>query len=533
MVLSLMAKPMPVTLPAVLLLLDFWPLCRSGSASLARLIWEKVPLLAVAVGFSIVAILAQQNAGALPSLGQLPFEARLKNAALSYLVYLGRTVYPANLAAHYPHPENRLLPWAAAAAALVVFAVTVAVLRGTRRLPFLFVGWFWFLVTLGPVIGLVQVGRHAQANRYAYVPLVGLFIGIAWLLAGLARRWRAPGYLAGLPLASVAGLMAASWIQVQTWHDSAALWQQALQATGGSAVAHNNMGLVLIERGNLTGAVYHYLEALELDPTFAPAHLNLGLALKQQGDVTGALRHYQEAVRLEPKEPTAWTNLGALFLAQGKFEESRRSLEEAICLAPDNADAHLNLGATWLGQGQPEKAVRHLQEAARLNPDLAEAPGNLGLAEEMLEDWPGAVACFQSAVARAPRRADYHRELAFALHHEGRTLEADREYQEAHHLDPLWRKAATREAWTLAHQPNPTPRNGVRALRLAQQVDQATAGRDPRALAALAAAAAATGDFAAAAAAARRGQAQAAAAGEATLAAELGQQVRQYEKRQP
>jgi Flp pilus assembly protein TadD len=512
--LGLMAKPMLVTLPCVLLLLDFWPLRRlrvAGSAqgaagegrpapaSLGRLVAEKLPLLAVVAVFIPVALATQKEFGALPSLERLSLAARLQNVAVSYVVYLGRALHPADLAPFYPHRGASLPVGPAVAAAVLLLAMTAGVLRIARRVPYLAVGWLWYLGTLVPVIGLVQIGSHAQADRYTYVPLVGLFVAVSWSVAGLARRWhceRAAAFVAGLVLVS---LMMTSWAQVHAWHDDIRLWQHTLAATGGSGLAHHN----------------------------------LADALLRQGDIEKAVFHFRKAVRQVPRSADAHHSLGRVLLLQGKVDEAESEFRLALGLNPSLAVAHNSLGAVLRSRGESAAAMAEFREALRLDPSLARVQNNLGLAFGEQGQWEQAVTCFRQAVALRPWEAEFHRELAFALRRQGRVEDSAVEYQESLRLDPRWPKSLTVSTWVLATRPDPVGQNSKDALRQAQQVCQATGDQDPRVLDALAAAHAQNRQFSEAVAVARKAQARAAAAGQTALSREIEERLRLYEKGQP
>jgi tetratricopeptide (TPR) repeat protein len=393
-VLGLMAKPMLVTVPFVLLLLDYWPLgrlwrrvsnlpagpagkletCRHNSnRPLALLILEKLPLLAVAAGFCVLAVVAQHASGALRSLGDFSPEARLKNAALSYVWYLREAVWPTGLAVFYPHPGDSPSWGQAAAAALLLLAVTALALWGVRRAPYLLVGWLWFVGTLVPVIGIVQVGQQARADRYAYLPLIGLFLMASWGLTGLARRWDRPRLLGAGAGGALACLMAVSWAQAHVWRNSVALWENDLRAGGENYVAHSNLGKLFQDRGEPEKALRHFREAVRLNPDQPQTHFNLAKALLGQRDVEGATRQLEEAVRLDPSLAPAQQGLGNLLRLQGRLAEAVGHLREAVNLDPTSAKAHADLGRALLALGQTEEGAAHVREAERL---ASESPRN-------------------------------------------------------------------------------------------------------------------------------------------------------------
>ena len=311
--LGLMAKPMLVTLPFVLLLLDYWPLGRlslKGSAAVEassksgsrvannRLVYEKLPLFVIAAFSSVVTVYAQKEAGAVWTFQTLPFANRIANAMVAYVSYLGKMFWPAHLAVFYPLSSHTLPIWQALAAGLVLVVLSLLALRLARRHPYLLVGWLWYLCTLLPVIGLVQVGEQAMADRYTYVPFIGLFIVLVWGMADLAARWHAPRFL--LPVGAgvvLSALMICTWVQVRYWRDSITLYEHSLEVTRSNSLIHNNLGMALAAQGKMDQAEAHYAEALRLNPDNARAHNNLGMALAAQGKMDQAEAHYAEADR--------------------------------------------------------------------------------------------------------------------------------------------------------------------------------------------------------------------------------------------
>jgi Tfp pilus assembly protein PilF len=395
--LGLMAKPMLVTLPFVLLLLDYWPLARlsfqGGRAAAAaspppgpgvalkRLVWEKAPLFGLAALFSLVTFYTQKAVGALWTGKTLPFTMRLANALVAYVSYLGKMFWPARLAVLYPHPGPNLPLWPAVAAGLGLAALSFLALRLARRHPYLPVGWLWYLGTLVPVIGLVQVGRQAMADRFTYVPSIGLFIAVVWGTAALAARWRAPRFL--LPVGAgvvLSALAVCSWVQVGYWRDSISLYEHTLKVTGSNPVIQNNLGEAWAAQGQLAQAVAHYRAALRLQPDFAQAHYNLGVAFGAQGQLAQAAGQYRAALRLKPDFPEAQNNLGEVLAAQGKLAQAEAQYRAALRLRPDLAVTRNNLGVALANQGKIDAAITQFQKAIQLKPDYADAYFNLGLA---------------------------------------------------------------------------------------------------------------------------------------------------------
>jgi tetratricopeptide (TPR) repeat protein len=367
--LCLMAKPMLVTLPFVLLLLDYWPLRRE--ASLARLFVEKLPLLCLAAGSAVLTLYAQHRGGAINSLEHLPFPWRLANAVVAYVRYVEQMFWPLNLAVFYPHPREEL-NWAPVAlAGLLLAGFTFACLRWGRRQPYLTVGWLWYLGTLVPVIGLVQVGGQALADRYTYVPLIGLFVILAWGLPDLLAGWRVePVVLAPVAVVALALCLVLTWGQVLTWYDGGSLWEHALHVTSGNYVAHNNLGNYLGARGRMDEAVEHYRDALRINPAYADAWNNLGAALARRSQLDEAVASYQQAVQLSPASATIHHNLGLSLLQLGRDQEALEHFAEAVRLRPGYARAHHSLGRVLERLGRTDEALERYRLAVRLHPDV-------------------------------------------------------------------------------------------------------------------------------------------------------------------
>jgi Flp pilus assembly protein TadD len=392
--LSLMAKPMLVTLPFVLLLLDYWPMRRwrlAGAASddgtpprsavpAGWLLLEKLPLLVLSAASSAMTVWAQRHGRAIQELAGLPLPARLSNALVSYVDYLRQTIWPSDLALFYPHPGANLPAWQVAGAALLVLAVTALALWGGRRWPYLLVGWLWYVGTLVPVIGLVQVGFQARADRYTYVPLIGIFLMLSWGLTDLARRWHGREVLACAAGLALICFTAITWSQTRYWHDSVTLWNHTLEVTEGNFIAHNNLGEILTEQGKAAEATRHFREALRIRPDSKEAHNNLGIIFINQGEAAEAIWHLREAVRLEPAYSDAHNNLGIALVNQGKAAEATRHFREAVRLKPDNSKYHNNLGGILIRQGKRAEAIQHFREAVRLEPGSREATHNLRIA---------------------------------------------------------------------------------------------------------------------------------------------------------
>ncbi len=420
-----MAKPMIVTLPFVLLLLDYWPLGRmeaarrDPAARLGALVLEKMPFLALSAASSAVTVRAQE---AIVGLEALPFTTRVWHAFASYLHYIEKTVWPARLAVYYPLPySSQPTPESAAAAVLIVGASLLA-LAAARRLPYLAVGWFWFLGTLVPVIGIVQVGEHGMADRYTYLPQIGLLILAVWGGADLVRRFRVPREVAAAGAASIVlGLSAVTWAQVGYWRDSQTLFEHALAVTGENSTAHTVLGTELLRRGEVDEAVHHYREAVRIDPGYARAHHNLAVALARQGRTEEALEQHAEAVRLEPGNAGYQVGLGMALQEAGRVEDAIRHYERALRSNPDDAQALAALGVARSWQGALDEAIRLYRRALAVRPDEAVTHYNLGNALAAQGHLAEAVAEYRTALRLDPRDPDTHYMLGEALRGEGET----------------------------------------------------------------------------------------------------------------
>ncbi len=394
-VLGLMAKSMVVTLPFVLLLMDYWPLGRYSTiqqfnhsttrlfnhSSLPRLVWEKV-LFLIFVGACVVvtvSVMQYERTPALDLSKLWPTKSHIANALVSYITYIGKMLWPLDLAIPYPYPD--VLPvWQVCGAGLLLFCISFLVFWQRRRYPYLLVGWLWYLVTLVPVIGLVKVGPHAMADRYTYVPLIGLFIIIAWGVPDILARWRYRVIVLTISTGIVlAAFMICTWLQVRYWKNNITLFKHTINVTANNYVGHYNLGNALERQGSLKEAISHYSEALKVKPKYAMAHSNLGLVLVQQGRLDDAIRHFLEALRIRPEDEKIHNNLGISLMRQGNVKEATRHFLEALRIKPDYAPAHNSLGIILVQQGRLDDAIRHFSEALRIRPYDEKIHNNLGI----------------------------------------------------------------------------------------------------------------------------------------------------------
>ena len=432
--LGLLSKPMLVTLPFVLLLLDYWPLgrfsfgrsgvhpgskrtqplavdqcvsvwpgCRpTGALSKVpralpvgfhspnaqrspdrdrestplHLVLEKVPFFVLSAISSLLTFFAQRSGGAVTSLRASPMEARLANAIVSYAHYIEKMIWPRNLAVFYPYPD--MIPMGqVAVAGILLFGISVFVIRWARTRPYLVVGWLWYLGTLVPVIGLVRVGLQAMADRYTYVPLIGLFIMVAMGVPDTLKEWRHRK----IALIVSAGLVLSFFItvarlQVYQWQTSMTLFKHTVTVTAKNFIFHNNLGSLLAKQGKIEEAAAHYNEALRIKPNYAEAHNNLGSLLAKQGKIEEAAAHYTQALRIKPDYADAHCNLGNVLAKQGKVEEAVAHYTQALRIKPNFAEAHYNLGILLAQQGRQKEAMDHFSQGLGI-----EVPGNLGIGQ--------------------------------------------------------------------------------------------------------------------------------------------------------
>ena len=454
-----------------------WPLRRlqSGSwseakAALPPLLREKVPFFALSAVSCVVTFLVQQRGGAVQSLESFTLPERVANALVAYALYLKATVWPAGLAVFYPHPGQWPVT-AVGGAAVLVGMLSYLALRAWRTASFATTGWFWFLGMLAPTIGLVQVGDQARADRYTYLPLIGLFMVLAWGATQLAERWRLPQAAlvttAVLPVLACGALIR---VQLAHWRDTEALFRRALAVTENNALAHNNLGNALLDRGRADEAVAQFGQALAIRPGYADAHCNLGNALLEKGrveeaaasfrraleldprfagahynlgnlslqgeDWAGAAAHFERALEIQPDHAMARNNLGNALLRLGRADEAIGQLEKTVALRPDFAPARHNLGTAYLGRGRGEEALGQFRAIVKLQQDNANAHNNLGWLLRKIGRDGEAVPAFRRAIELRPDYAEAYDNLAKALLAENRVEEALAHCQTALRLQP-------------------------------------------------------------------------------------------------
>jgi protein O-mannosyl-transferase len=438
--LGLMSKPMLVTLPFVLLLLDCWPLQRfqlsavkSQLSTLCRLVVEKVPFFLLATASSIATFIVQRKGGAVST--SLSLGARVANALVSYVRYIGKMLWPSDLSILYPHPGHWPV-WQVIVSAALLLAIFAVLIMLARRRPYLLIGWLWFVGTLVPVIGLVQVGIQSMADRYTYLPLIGLFIMLVWGIADLIpdRPWRVDALVGG----GIAGLAVCSLLtvrQVHIWRNSETLFQQAVRVTKDNYLAYNNLGYYLSGVGRTAEAIENYRMSLKINPAYEDALNNLGYALAGQKKFLEAIPLYEAALRIKPKHAEVHNNLGNALSETGKIDEAIAHYLIVLEQNPDHADAHNNLGIALAMKGRLDEAIPHFWEAIRCKPGYASAHSNLGNAFAVQHKLDEAIKEYREALRLKPEDAQAHNNLANALAEQGRVDESIENYREALRLN--------------------------------------------------------------------------------------------------
>jgi tetratricopeptide (TPR) repeat protein len=497
--LGLLSKPMLVTVPFVLLLLDYWPLGRLRQKSqLPRLLKEKLPLLALSAASCVATVIAQKKA--IQPIDRVPLALRAGNALVAYVVYLGKLIYPSRLAVLYPLLKDGWPAWQVIAAALLLVALTAGAYILRRRQPFLVVGWLWYAGMLAPVIGILQVGHQAYADRYTYLPQIGLCLAGTWSVVNWTRECRyRKAVLGSAACAVLCALVVASYHQTTYWSDSETLWTHTLASTKDNDIAHNNLANVLLLQGRKDEAVAQYNEALRINPAYTAARNNLGNLLFQTGLEKEAMAQYREALRIDPSDSLTHKNLGIALFKQGHAGEATAQFLQALQSNPANESAHICLGNVLLSQGRPDDAVAQYREAVRIDPADALA----------------------------------HANLCNVLFNFGRAEEAIADARKALALEPADSTMQNSLAWMLATAPQEPLRDGAMAVRLATQASQSTGGNEPRMLRTLAAADAEAGDFSDAVQTAQNALQLAEAESNTNLVNELSGEIKLYEAGRP
>jgi tetratricopeptide (TPR) repeat protein len=474
--LGLISKPTLMTLPFVLLLLDYWPLKRfvplaspgdaSGTKSagwrsyrpiLIRRIVEKLPLLMLSAAACVQAAIGDSPAFEINK--SLPRILQISNAVVSYVTYIWQMVYPVKLAVVYPFPVGGLPLWEVVGAVILLVFISAVLFVVRQRHPCFLVGWLWYLGMLVPMVGFIQAGSIARADRYTYLPQIGLYLLLTWAAADLSAGLRHRRVvLSGCSTIILVALIFCARAQTSYWRNSESLWTHTLEITKNNDIAHNNLGTTLLNQGRTGEAIRQYQETIRLNPDIADAHDNLGTAFSNQGQTDQAISQFQEAIRLKPDGAEAYFNLGNALINKGQTDEAISQFQEAIRLKPDFGLAHDNLGVALFNKGQTGEAIKQYQEAIRFNPDNALAHYNLGIALGREGQIDEANSQFQEAIRLKPDYAEAHNYLGIGLLNQGQTDEAISQFQEAIHLKPDYADAQSNLAKALELKSKPNVR---------------------------------------------------------------------------
>jgi len=516
--LGLMSKPMLVTVPFVLLLLDYWPLGRfAGRGTSRRIIFEKVPLVALSIALCATTFWAQTR-GMVP-VEKLPLMERVNNALVTCVTYLQQMIWPARLAVFYPHPEDKLQLLEVVAAVVLLALITAGAIALRRKCPYLITGWFWYLGMLAPVIGIIQVGSQAHADRYTYLPQIGLYLSVTWAMSDALAFWLHRRRI--LSAAAVLVIAVLSWcalIQTSYWRNSESLWTHTLAVTSDNPVARNSFGLLLLGHDRVDEAIDQFQMAVNIDPGFADAQNNLSVALTKKGRADEAIIHLRTVLKWLPDEAGAHYNLGNALLQKGESNNAIAAYEKALSIQPRYADAHYNLGIALQQNGRIDEAIDQYQKAFQDKPDYAEAYYMLGnnlLAKGRVDE---AITSYQQALRI---RADYpqvQNNIGLALVLKGRPSEAIAHWEKTLEVRSDFVDALNNLGWILATYPESSIRNGAKAVALAERAHQLSGDKNPAIFRTLAAAYAESGRFIEAMDIAQRGRELAKAQGSTGLA---------------
>jgi protein O-mannosyl-transferase len=582
-ILCLMSKPMGVTLPFVLLLLDYWPLqrlaCKGGVGMVAKqssagvgpvdspprswrqLVLEKLPFIVLSAIACGLTLHAQEMT--IVSTAGLPVVQRFAHVLVAYEHYLMAMFVPWHLAVYYPF-QIHLSGWLFGGASLVLGLITLAAIQNWRRRPYLLMGWLWYLGTLVPVIGLVQVGDQAWADRYTYLPLVGPSIALIWLVCEIKPPRR---LLQCLMVAIAAGLLMGTFRQLRYWENTRTLFEHAEKVTHNNYMAVTILGSLLAQEGKLDAAITDYQTALDYQPTFPEAHFFLGNALEKQGKLDAAVAEYEQALWFKPTQEQTHIFLGMILARQKKYDLAIDHYEAALKANPDSAVAQNNLARILQTLGRLDEAVEHdhaalaidpklslahnnlgilliqkgdyaggtiqLRDALRLNPTNTETQFNLALALNQQQQWPEAAELFAKTVPAGPPDPKAHYQFAVALGHLNRTREAMGQYAAALLLQPDFPDALDGLAWILSTDANPAFRNGAEAVKMAYHACELTGNQDPEKLKTLSAAYAESGSYAAAVQTIRTAKDLAARDNRPGLDKECSNLLKQFQNGQP
>jgi len=419
--LGLLAKNMLVTLPCLLLLLDYWPLRRTGAIRISHLLIEKLPLFALSAISCIITFLVPEH---LDSTERLPLLLRVENIIVTYVVYIRQTFWPVNLAIPYPNPQHLFPLWTVIGSIALLTPLSIAAVIFRKTWPAFFVGWFWFIGMLIPVIGWVQISNYAHADRYTYLPQIGLLISLIWIAPDSQARERInsvfPPWVFGmLALLVIGGLITGAKVQASYWQGSESLWAHSITQTENNAVAHNNLGITFFQKGQIAEAIIEYRQALKIKPDYVEALCNLGGTLLQNGQLDEAITQCQRALEIKSDYPQALCDLGGAFLQKGKVDQAIIQYQRALQIYPNYAAAYCSLGAAFLQKGKTDEAITSYQRALQIHPEYPLALSNL--ASALLQEGRSdeAIEASEKALKIKPDYADALYNLGNALLQKG------------------------------------------------------------------------------------------------------------------
>ena len=437
--LGLASKPMLVTLPLVLLLLDYWPLNRmktTGEVRFSHLVLEKIPFFFLSAVSSIITLFVQTSSGALRTVEKLTLTARFANAVVSYVKYIGKMIWPLNLAPFYPYSRQHLPAWQAFVSIALLLTVTILVIRLSKKYSYLFVGWFWYLIMLVPVIGLVQVGDQAMADRYTYIPLTGLFIILAWGTNDLLQNWKYRKIALGISFAAVIPVLSVlTWCQASYWQNSEKLFRHTLKATGENYLAYINLGVALMEQNKVIEAIDAYRKAIVINPDKQEPYYNLAVAYNKIGRGEEAAMVVKEAIRLKPDNARAWNTLGAAYSMTGRLRDAAGAYKRAIEIDTHYADAYNNLSMVCVQLGHFREALDASKQAIELQPDFSKAYSTLGTVYHQLGMFHEAIDAYKKAVKIDPDYVNGHYNLGLTYLEVNDSKSAMEEYELLQKLD--------------------------------------------------------------------------------------------------
>ncbi|HJW38782.1 MAG TPA: tetratricopeptide repeat protein [Candidatus Udaeobacter sp.] len=517
--LGLMSKPMLVTLPFILLLLDYWPLKSFAvRSSTKRLILEKIPLLALSAAGGFVTLWMQQSSVARTE--ELPLIWRVANGLVTYAIYLRQMIWPVGLAVFYPHHGDQLPVWEIGLAIVLLALMSAGAIALRHKRPYLVTGWFWYLVMLLPVIGLIQVGSQAHADRYTYLPQIGLYLLLAWAITDICRASVSDAnrketafrrnalqsrILAVAASVAIIALAGCAYVQASHWRNGESLWGHALAVTSGNFLAHDGLGECLVNRGRLDEAIDQFQKALNIAPGYPEIQTNLILALTRKGRTDEAIAHLQTYLDQHPTDAQAHYNLGSTLRKKGDSQGAIAAYEKALSIQARYPAAHYSLGIALDQNGQIDEALAHYQEAVKEQPNYPEAYYLLG--NDLLEKGrvDDAIAAYEQGLKNRQKYPELENNIGLALLQKGRPSEAIAHWQNALAGQSDSVDSLNNLAWVLATFPESWIRNGRQALALAERANQLSRDNNPAILRTLAAAYAENGRFTEAKVTAERG----------------------------